>query len=267
MRRSIDSIKFYIFLLAAVLSLYGPLNSQAFFSIPVSQPPTSTGSPTSSTGSGDKYVSTQDTYVDQQKANNSFGTNSTLQLKAKSLQTKQGLVKFDLSQIPQNTTISKATLSIYVAQKSSSKNTVAVYAAEGQWSKMTTWSKKPPIATTSERSVSVSKAGKYYVLDITGLVQDWVSGTEENNGIYLVASSGEVYINSGDNKKNKPVLNVEKKGGGSTPAPTPTPTPVPTPYRLRDLRKPPRRHPHPHPLVRLPQPQLLLPYRVPILRA
>jgi hypothetical protein len=140
-------------------------------------------------------------------------------------------MKFDISRIPKGSDVTKAQVWIYVSKKGKSSSSISVHEAAGAWSRTTTWKKKPPMSGSSEGGVSISKAGDYYVLDVTGLVQDWVDGTVLNNGMYLVARSGEVYVNSAENKKYKPVLTVEHKGPktGSGPSPSPSPSPAPTP--------------------------------------
>ncbi|MEW6146285.1 MAG: DNRLRE domain-containing protein, partial [Thermodesulfobacteriota bacterium] len=226
------SIKIYILLLGAVMSLCGPLASQAFFSpSPGSGSSSSNPAPTRnpSTSAGDKLSSIQDTYVDQRKVNNSYGSSSSLQLNSKNKQIKQGLMKFDISRIPSGSEVTKAQLWIYVSKKSRTSSSISIHEVEGAWSKSTTWSKKPPMSGSSEGGMSIPKAGDYYAIEVTGLVQDWVDGTEQNNGVYIVARSGEVYMNSAESKKYKPVLTVEHKGPKSGPKPTPTPTPSPTP--------------------------------------
>ncbi len=233
MRGSTKSITFHVLLAVTILSLYSPMNSHAslFSGSSMSSGGSSTPSGSSKLPPGTKYYSIQDTYVDQRKTNLSFGSNSTIQIKSRSSQVKQGLVKFNISGIPAGAKITKATISLYVAKKSGSGNSVAVYEALGNWNRSTTWNQKPPIASSSEASMSVSKTGSYYNMSVTGLVQDWVNGTEENNGIYVVARNGEMYFYSGESKKNKPVLTVEYTKGGpsATPAPTPVPSPAPTP--------------------------------------
>jgi hypothetical protein len=105
----------------------------------------------------------------------------------------------------------------------------------------------------SRGAVSISKSGDYVVVDVTSLVQDWVDGDVPNNGVYLVAKSGDVTLNSADNKQYKPVLTVERRkpGGGpaATPAPTPvsTPAPAPTPVPTASPTQPPSPVPTPMP--------------------
>jgi TGF-beta propeptide len=231
---SFKSGKLWILFLAVFLFLYGPIQSQAFFGFGSSSGGGSSSSkpktdPTSQPG--DKITTTLDTFIDQKSANKSYGSTTTLQLNSKSRQIKQGLVKFDTSRIPKGDKVTKARLWFYVAGKGKSATSVSVFEAVETWSKSTTWSKKPAMDGKSRGGVSISKSGDYFVVDVTGLVQDWVDGDTPNNGMYLVAKSGDVTLNSADNKKFKPVLTVEHgRGSGTTsPTPAPTPTPVSTP--------------------------------------
>lgn len=232
MRRVFTPIKLYMLVLSTVLYLCGPMTSYAFFYYGGgSGSGSSSKAPTVNPASapGVKLSSIQDTYIDQRKANKSFGSNSTILLSSRNRQVKQGLMKFNTSGIPKGSIVTKAKVWVYVSRKSGSKSSVAVHEAMGTWSKSTTWSKKPPMSSSGKGSVSVSKAGNYYAVDVTGLVQDWVDGKGQNNGVYIVTKSGEIYVNSAENKKYKPVLTVEHKPRQSEPAPTPVATPVPTP--------------------------------------
>lgn len=232
---SFKSGKLWILFLAAFLFLYEPIQSQAFFGVGSSSGGGSSSSkpktdPTSQPG--DKITTTLDTFIDQKSANKSFGSTTTLKLNSRSKQIKQGLIKFDTSGIPKGDTVTKAKLWFYVAGKGKSATSVSVLEALETWSKSTTWSKKPAMDNKSRGGVSISKSGDYVVIDVTGLVQDWVNGDVPNNGMYVVAKSGEVTLNSADNKNYKPVLTVErgrKPAGGPKPTPSPTPTPVSTP--------------------------------------
>jgi parallel beta-helix repeat protein len=230
MRRVISSTKLYVLVLTTILFLCGPVTSYAF-SFFGGGSGSSSKAPTVNPASlpGVKLSSVQDTYIDQRKANNSFGTNSNILLSSRSRQVKQGLMKFNISGVPTGATVTKAKLWVYVAKKGGSRSSISVYEAMGTWSRTTTWSKKPQMSGSSKGSVSVSKAGDYYAVDVTGLVQDWVEGKEQNNGIYIVTKSGEIYVNSAENKKYKPVLTVEHKPRQTEPTPTPVATPVPTP--------------------------------------
>jgi hypothetical protein len=236
MRRVISSIKLYVLVLTTILFLCGPVTSYGFSFFgggfgggfgSGSSSKTPTVNPASLPGV--KLSSAQDTYIDQRKANNSFGTNSNILLSSRSRQVKQGLMKFNISGVPKGAIVTKAKLWVYVAKKGGSRSSISVYEAMGAWSRTTTWSKKPQMSGSSKGSVSVSKAGDYYAVDVTSLVQDWADGSEENNGIYIVTKSGEIYVNSAENKKYKPVLTVEHKPRPEAPSPVPTPVPTPTP--------------------------------------
>lgn len=182
-----------------------------------------------SSAPGDKITTKIDTYIDQKNPNTSYGTSSTLQINSTINQIKQGLIKFDVSAIPTGDTVTSAKLWVYVYQKGSSNNSVSIYESLGSWSQSTTWNSKPARDSVRSGSVTITKSGDYVVLDITGLVQDWVSGHTPNNGMYLVAGSGSIILNSAENRSNKPVLTVaHKRSGTGTPSATAAPTPVPT---------------------------------------
>ena len=64
----------------------------------------------------------EDTYVYQRKPSSSFGSNSYIRLRSRQqYRQRDGLIRFDLSEIPAGTTIDSATLSVYVIRKSVSE--------------------------------------------------------------------------------------------------------------------------------------------------
>ena len=183
----------------------------------------------------------EDTYVYQRKPSSSFGSNSYVRLRASNNRQRDGLIRFDFLEIPAGTTIDSATLSVYVNRKWGFRNVLSVKEALDNWTESTTWNSRPPSSSQVEDSVKINKTGIYYTLDITGLVQDWVDGVVDNNGLYIVTNRGVVIFNSSENGSNRPVLEVTYTGGLQTgitepdpapvpePQPTPKPTPAPTP--------------------------------------
>lgn len=184
-------------------------------SAPVSSQPSQEEAQTSA---DDGYSPTADTYVDERRSNNKYGQQTTIRLKDRNLQNRAGLVKFDISDIPLGSQVTSAKLLLYVSSKSSSNKSVSVYAAMGSWSESTSWNNRPTVASSAEDAVTIAQTRKYYELDITDLVQDWVDGVEANNGIYIIAGGGDVSINSRENKTGKPKLIIEAAESQNPPA-------------------------------------------------
>ena len=97
--------------------------------------------------------------------------------------------------------VSKATLTLYVDAVLTS-GTMDVYQVNGSWSEgKITYNSAPALGTKLLSAVSVSSTG-YLSLDMTSTVQAWLNGTQANNGIALVPSSGSKISVSFDSKEN-----------------------------------------------------------------
>jgi trimeric autotransporter adhesin len=111
-------------------------------------------------------------------------------------------IQFNLSELPPNATVSKATLRLYVDAVTGA-GTFDVYEVNTPWTEgglNFTNAPAPGLSATGSKPVSISSAsGNQFVLvDITTLVQDWVNGTVANNGIALklTSSTGGVSFDS-----------------------------------------------------------------------
>ena len=137
-------------------------------------------------------------------------------------------VQFNLSTLPAGVTVSKATLRLYVdgVYKPGSFD---VYELDTAWSENAlTYSTAPPFGPSATGShpiaVSASSLHQYLLIDITALVQNWVSGAITNNGVALaLASAGGNF--SFDSKEsavtsNGPELEIVLAGNGGTQGPT-----------------------------------------------
>ena len=150
----------------------------------------------------------EDTYVDSRRNTKSYGSNSYIRLRESRKRDRQGLMKFDLTDVPRGSEIDSAKLLVYVTYRRTYNNTLSVHEALGDWDESTSWKNSPQMSDLSEDIVQIDAKGIYYELDLTDLVQDWVSGAAENNGVYLIISSGHIYINSSENSSNQPILNI-----------------------------------------------------------
>jgi hypothetical protein len=94
------------------------------------------------------------------------------------------LYQFSLASIPSNQRVTSATLRIYVTGAVSS--TVSVYRVTQSWSEGTlTWASSAGVShdPTAVAAFVPASSGRYYDIDLTGLVAQWRSGTVANNGV------------------------------------------------------------------------------------
>jgi hypothetical protein len=188
------------------------------------------------------YSGVEDTFLDSWLPDENLGAHVDMRLRHDGL--KRPLIKFDLSQhVPHGSTIVEATLSLWLHSVPGDPIDADVYRVNRHWEEMTaTWDspwqsggcdaipgdrEETPAATARLRYTEM-----WVAWDVTGLVQEWVSGAAVNEGV-LVLGTGEVYrqiyFRSSDfqNEGQRPNLIVEFYR--PPPGPTPTNTGPPTP--------------------------------------
>jgi len=168
-----------------------------------------------------------DTFVSSKRVRSNYESNKYVVLSESKRTDRYGLIKFGIDEIPQGSNIQSAKLLVFVTSRRNYNNILTVSEALEDWNESTTWSNRPDISSLSEDSISINSDRDYYELDVTEIVQDWVDGTIDNNGLYLTISHGYVYIYSSDNSSNQPILNVIYDSSGSSSAPEPQPEPAP----------------------------------------
>ena len=113
-------------------------------------------------------------------------------------------IKFSLANLGSGVTasnISKGTLILYVDAVLTS-GTMDVYQVNGSWSEgKITYNGAPALGAQLFSAVPVSSSG-YLSLDLTSTVQAWLNGSQANNGIALVPTSGSKIFVSFDSKEN-----------------------------------------------------------------
>jgi len=111
------------------------------------------------------------------------------------------LVQFDLSMLPTGTTagqVSRAVLRLY-CNRVNAAGTVSVQAVGGAWGEYSvTYASLPSLGAVSQM-VPVSQAGAYVVVDVTTLVQGWITAPATNNGVALTAGTAAVQFDSKEN--------------------------------------------------------------------
>ena len=132
------------------------------------------------------------------------------------------LVQFDLSMLPAGTTsaqVSRAVLRLYVNRVTTpGQVTLApVNAAWGEYS--VTYANEPAIGGVAG-TFSVSQAGAFVAIDVTALVQGWISSPATNNGVALTAGTAVVQFDSKENDEtaHPAELDIELVDAGPTGA-------------------------------------------------
>jgi hypothetical protein len=134
--------------------------------------------------------------------------------------TEMTYIQFNLASIPSGATVSQATLKLYVNAVTTAGSFNVDY-VNGSWSEGTIdHNNAPPLGSTIASGVAVTTADKnqYILVDVTSAVQAWLSGSETNNGIALVANS--TFHASFDSKENTATshpaeLDIVAGSGGS----------------------------------------------------
>lgn len=146
----------------------------------------------------------------------------------------RSLVQFDVSSIPAGTTITSATLRVYLVGYWDYRNrwrTVTSYRLAGAWQETTVnWNNCPAYAETYGSVDTISNGvWQYYDLDVTALAQAWISGAYPNYGLMLrgpeisgaESSTRVFYTREGE---YKPQLVIVYGAAANTPTPTRTVT-------------------------------------------
>src|ERR1700754_2175890 len=111
------------------------------------------------------------------------------------------LLEFDLSTLPAGTTaaqVSRATLRLY-CNRADTPGSVSVQPVNGGWGESTVTFATLPSLGTAAQTVSVSQAGAYVAVDVTALVQGWLTAPATNNGIALTSATAVVQFDSKEN--------------------------------------------------------------------
>jgi hypothetical protein len=111
------------------------------------------------------------------------------------------LLQFDLSTLPAGTTsaqVSKAVLRVY-CNRVDTAGLVSVQPVNGSWAEYgVTFSTLPPLGSATQ-IVSVTQAGAFLAVDVTALVQGWITTPAKNFGVALTAGTAAVQFDSKEN--------------------------------------------------------------------
>src|SRR6266436_1197853 len=111
-----------------------------------------------------------------------------------SVGTTKTYIKFQLlSSLPQNVAagnVAKATLKLYLSPGTNPSGAIDIFPVTGAWTEATLTTSPPNVSSTAfATGVAVGKANSFLVIDVKQLVQEWLSGSLENDGIALVADT------------------------------------------------------------------------------
>ena len=157
-----------------------------------------------------------DAFTNTAAATTNYGANVLLSVNgAKEI----SYIQFNLASIPASANVTQATLKLY-AHTVTTAGSFNVDFVNGSWAESTiTSSLSPVLGTTIQASVPLTTASKnqYILIDITPALQAWLSGSQPNDGIALVANG--TFNASFDSKESAttshpPELDVVFAGGG-----------------------------------------------------
>lgn len=140
---------------------------------------------------------TGDTFLSASRASSNFGALSNLYVG----NGNTALLQFNLAALPAGTTasqITSATLRVYVNRVYTAGPIVLQPVTSG-WLESTATSSAGPSLAGPTGSFTVTLGYTFYTVDVTALVQGWISTPSSNNGIALSASAASVVLDSKEN--------------------------------------------------------------------
>ncbi|MGG3737529.1 DNRLRE domain-containing protein [Aeribacillus pallidus] len=128
----------------------------------------------------------KDTMIVQSNSTSNYGTSPYLQAGYEGGEF-WSLLEFDLSSIPGKVTSS--TLSLYCWGGNGSSPLLHAVALTSSWDENTvTWSEKPSFTTSYASTSYTADPGKWLIMDVTSIVDAWVSGLLTNYGLAVKQS-------------------------------------------------------------------------------
>src|SRR2546428_5272197 len=126
--------------------------------------------------------SSQDAFVERDNPGVNFGSSTRIRVQNAPVTAAawRGLVQFDLSAIPQFSTINAATLGLYESVDVSPARTHAVHVVTQPWQEsVVTWNNQPGFAASSTATFNTGSKG-FKNLTVTADVQAWVDSPASN---------------------------------------------------------------------------------------
>jgi hypothetical protein len=140
---------------------------------------------------------TGDAHVNLLRSTTNFGTLANLYVG----NGFTSLLQFDLSTLPSGLTagqISRATLTVFV-NRVNSGGAVSLSPVTSAWNESAVTYATIPSIGTAINTFTASTAGQYVTLDVTSLVQSWVTAPATNLGVALTSTAANVLLDSKEN--------------------------------------------------------------------
>jgi len=193
-----------------------------------------------------EYTGTTDTYLSAWSPTTNFGSSPLLSVRP--VNVMHTLLQFDLSQIPPQATINRATLSLLAISRTNTAGvSILAYPLNRWWQDSSAtwnlaatgiaWGTPGASAVPTDRaslpigSQTLLSAPAWYTFELTAPVQEWVLNPGSNHGLILVApnpgSAVEYAFASSEHPDvaARPYLSVNYYLPPPSPSPTPTGTP------------------------------------------
>ena len=152
---------------------------------------------TSSVARATDVALTGDAHVNLTRSTTNLGTLANLYVG----NGNTALLQFDLSTLPSGLTagqVSQATLTVFV-NRVNSGGSVSLSPVTSTWSESTVTYATIPTIGTPINSFMASAAGQYVTLDVTSLVQGWITTPATNFGFALSSGSANLLLDSKEN--------------------------------------------------------------------
>ena len=140
---------------------------------------------------------TGDAHVSLTRSTTNFGTLANLYVG----NGNTALLQFDLSTLPAGLTagqISRATLTVFV-NRVNTGGTVSLSPVTSAWSESAVTYATIPVIGASVNGFTAATAGQFVTLDVTSLVQGWVTAPATNFGLALTSTVANVLLDSKEN--------------------------------------------------------------------
>jgi Collagen triple helix repeat (20 copies) len=161
----------------------------------------------SSTAHATDVALTGDAHVSLIRPTINFGTLSNLYVG----NGNTALLQFDLTTLPAGLTasqISRATLTVFV-NRVNTAGAVSLSPVTSAWSESTVTYATVPTIGTAVSSFTAPAAGQYVALDVTSLVQGWITTPASNNGFALTSTVANLLLDSKENDETGHAANLD----------------------------------------------------------
>ncbi|HZL26672.1 MAG TPA: DNRLRE domain-containing protein, partial [Acidobacteriaceae bacterium] len=159
-----------------------------------------------------------DAHVNTARSTTNFGTLANLYVG----NGNSAFLQFDLTSLPAGVTASQvahASLTVFV-NRVNSAGMVSLSPVTSAWSESTVTAATAPSIGTATSAFTASMAGQYVTIDVTALVQGWVTTPASNFGFALTSSAANILLDSKENDEtgHAAILDITITSMGATGA-------------------------------------------------